>query len=87
MKKILAIAAIFILTGFVAGTSALFAQMYATSGITTIKAGYFDPSASQAGFIFGGVYSFRVDESVDVGVAVDYFRKTHWHRSVNEPRP
>jgi hypothetical protein len=82
MKKILTIVAMFLFLGIIAGTSSLFAQAYSTSGITTLKAGYFDPTASHAGFIFGGGYSFRVDESVDVGIAVDYFRKTHSEDSV-----
>lgn len=82
MKKIVTIVAMFLVLGIIAGTSSLFAQMYSTSGITTLKAGYFDPTASHAGFIFGGGYSIRVDESVDVGIAVDYFRKTHSEDSV-----
>lgn len=44
---------------------------------TTIKAGYFNPRGSKAGFIFGGSYSWIVDEAVDVGLAVDYFRKNY----------
>lgn len=45
--------------------------------VTTLKAGYFNPKASKAGFIFGGSYTWAVDQSVDVGIAVDYFRKNH----------
>jgi len=82
MKKTVIIVAMFLFLGIIAGTTSLFAQMYPVSGITTLKAGYFNPTASHAGFIFGGGYSWRIDESVDVGIAVDYFRKTHSEDSV-----
>ncbi|MCI0495025.1 hypothetical protein L0Z72_08445 [candidate division KSB1 bacterium] len=82
MKKTLTIITMTLFLGIIAGTASLLAQWYPTTGITTLKAGYFDPSASQAGFIFGGGYAWKVDESVDVGIAVDYFRKTHSEDSV-----
>jgi hypothetical protein len=82
MKKTLTIVTMTLFLGIIAGTASLYAQMYPMSGITTLKAGYFDPSASHAGFIFGGGYAWKVDESVDVGIAVDYFRKTHSEDSV-----
>ncbi len=47
------------------------------SSVTTLKAGYFDPKGAEAGFIFGGSYSWVVDESIDIGIGVDYFRKNH----------
>lgn len=82
MKKIMTVILMALLIGIFAGSDLLFAQRYSVGGITTLKAGYFDPSASHAGFIFGGGYAWRVDERVDVGVAVDYFRKTHAEDSV-----
>ncbi|MCU0642797.1 MAG: hypothetical protein MUC94_00850 [bacterium] len=82
MKKTLTIISATLFLGIIAGTASLYAQMYPMSGITTLKAGYFDPSASNAGFIFGGSYAWKVDESVDVGIAADYFRKTHSEDSV-----
>ncbi len=45
--------------------------------ITTLKAGYFNPKASKSGFIFGGAYSWAVDQNVDIGIAADYFRRNH----------
>ncbi|OQX95723.1 hypothetical protein B6I21_03970 [candidate division KSB1 bacterium 4572_119] len=44
---------------------------------TTLKVGYFNPKGAKAGFLFGGSYSWVVDESVDFGIAVDYFRKNY----------
>lgn len=44
---------------------------------TTLKVGYFNPKNSKNGFIFGAGYSWIVDESVDIGIAVDYFRKNY----------
>ncbi|NOZ61719.1 MAG: hypothetical protein GXO74_08550 [Calditrichaeota bacterium] len=44
---------------------------------TTLKAGYFNPKGSKAGLIFGAMHSWIVDESVDIGLAVDFFHKQH----------
>lgn len=44
---------------------------------TTFKVGYFNPKGSKAGFVFGGNYSWVVDEAVDFGIAVDFFRKNY----------
>lgn len=74
MKKIAQLTTAIILIGIFAQTSSVFAQRFSA---TTLKAGYFDPKGSKAGFIFGGSYSWIVDESVDIGIAVDYFRKNH----------
>lgn len=74
MKKIAQLTTAIILIGIFAQTSSVFAQRFSA---TTLKAGYFDPKGSKAGFIFGGNYSWIIDESVDIGIAVDYFRKNH----------
>jgi len=74
MKKIARILTAIVVFGIIAQTSNLFAQRFSA---TTLKAGYFDPKGSKAGFIFGGSYSWIIDESVDIGIAVDYFRKNH----------
>ena len=51
-------------------------QAFAQANSTTkVKAGYFTPKGSKAGFIFGGSYAWVVDEAVDIGIAVDFFRK------------
>ncbi|HDQ00362.1 MAG TPA: hypothetical protein ENN22_14440 [bacterium] len=52
----------------------IFAQAYSA---TTLKVGYYNPKGAKAGFLFGGNYSWVVDESVDIGIAVDYFRKNY----------
>lgn len=74
MKKIARLTSAIILIGIFAQTSSVFGQRFSA---TTLKAGYFDPKGSKAGFIFGGNYSWKIDESVDIGFAVDYFRKNH----------
>ena len=74
MKKIIQLTSAIILIGILAQTSSVFGQRFSA---TTLKAGYFDPKGSKAGFIFGGNYSWIIDESVDIGIAVDYFRKNH----------
>lgn len=48
---------------------------------TTLKAGYFNPKGAKAGFIFGGNYSWIIDESVDIGIGVDFFRKGYTDQS------
>jgi len=74
MKKILALLIIVTFGTIVIYSSNLNAQAVSA---TTLKAGYFNPKGSKAGFIFGGHYSWIVDESVDIGIAVDYFRKRY----------
>ncbi len=72
MKKLTILCLIAIMGFFV--TSSVQAQALSA---TTLKAGYFNPKGAKAGFIFGGNYSWIVDEAVDIGIGVDYFRKTH----------
>lgn len=74
MKKIVLVTALIFVIGACLENSIAFSQ---TLSATTLKAGYFNPKGSKAGFIFGGSYSWIVDEAVDIGVAVDYFRKVH----------
>jgi len=74
MKKIAQLTFAAILIGILAQATTVFGQRFSA---TTLKAGYFDPKGSKAGFIFGGSYSWIIDESVDIGIAVDYFRKNH----------
>lgn len=74
MKRIIIFVTIMLLIGVIIETPQAFGQ---ASSATTLKAGYFDPKGSKAGFIFGGSYSWIIDESVDIGIAVDYFRKNH----------
>ncbi len=74
MKRFVLVTAILFVIGACLENSVAFGQ---TLSATTIKAGYFNPKGSKAGFIFGGSYSWIVDESVDIGIAVDYFRKAH----------
>jgi len=74
MKKILFVTFLILFVGILIETQVILAQALST---TTFKVGYFDPKGSKSGFIFGGSYSWIVDESVDIGIAVDYFRKKH----------
>lgn len=79
MKKIKLFVAIVLLIGILVQAPNIFGQRMTT---TTLKAGYFDPKGKPNGFIFGGSYSLVVDESVDIGIAIDYFRKVHTEDSV-----
>lgn len=73
------LASIALLFGIAANAPVVFGQR---STATSLKVGYFDPKGKPQGFIFGGSYSLVVDESVDIGIAVDYFRKVHTEDSV-----
>ncbi|MBC8184324.1 outer membrane beta-barrel protein [candidate division KSB1 bacterium] len=72
MKKSLIIFVIIGLAFMLIEAPVVHAQAYSA---TTLKAGYFNPKGAKAGFIFGGNYSWIVDESVDIGIGVDFFRK------------
>jgi len=74
MKRILILLTIVLSIGIMGAT--VNARGQALS-ITTLKAGYFNPKGSKAGFVFGAGYSWVVDEAVDIGFAVDYFRKNY----------
>jgi len=74
MKRILILTSIILVVGIFVGTSIAFGQALSS---TTIKVGYFNPKGSKSGFVFGGNYSWIVDEAVDIGIAVDYFRKNY----------
>lgn len=53
------------------GSTIIFAQGY---GVTTVKAGYFNPKDAKGGFIIGGTIGSTIDEKVDVGIGLDFFR-------------
>ncbi len=72
MKKLIMIFVIIGLFLTFVKASVVHAQAYSA---TTLKAGYFNPKGAKAGYIFGGNYSWIVDESVDIGIGVDFFRK------------
>lgn len=74
MKKITLLTSMILVIGIFLEVPVVFSQALSA---TTIKAGYFNPKGSKSGFIFGGSYSWIVDEAVDVGIAVDYFRKNY----------
>jgi len=74
MKRILLLTSLILVIGIFLETPFVFGQALS---VTTIKVGYFDPKGSKSGFIFGGSYSWVVDEAIDVGIAVDYFRKNY----------
>jgi hypothetical protein len=74
MKKLIIAMTIILFAGILVETSVVSAQPLSA---TTLKVGYFDPKGSKAGFLFGGGYSWIVDESVDIGIAVDYFRRNY----------
>ncbi len=72
MKRTLTVLAIICVVLVMIGLPELKAQALSA---TTIKAGYFNPKDAKAGFIFSGNYSWIIDESVDIGIGVDFFRK------------
>jgi len=72
MKKLIMIIVIIGLIFTFVKAPVVQAQAYSA---TTLKAGYFNPKGAKAGFLFGGNYSWIVDESVDIGIGVDFFRK------------
>ncbi len=74
MKRIIVLTSLLLFIGVLVEAQHVFGQAFSA---TTIKAGYFNPKGSKAGFVFGGNYSWIVDESVDIGIAVDYFRKNY----------
>lgn len=74
MKKLLFVFVIIGLIFFLSETPQALAQAYSA---TTLKAGYYNPKGAKAGFVFGGNYSWIVDESVDIGIGVDFFRKAY----------
>ena len=74
MKRILIFAVVFLITIISAEAPIVYGQV---PSATTLKVGYFNPKGSKAGFVFGGNYSWIVDESVDIGIAVDFFRKNY----------
>jgi len=44
---------------------------------TTIKLGFYNPKDAKSGFIIGGNYAIVVDETIDVGLGLDVYRKTY----------
>ena len=74
MKRILIFAVVILITIISAEAPIVYGQV---PSATTLKVGYFNPKGSKAGFVFGGNYSWIVDESVDIGIAVDFFRKKY----------
>ena len=74
MKRMISLTSMLVLIVLFSQSSVVFSQALSA---TTLKAGYFNPRGSKSGFIFGGSYTWIIDESVDIGMAVDYFRKVH----------
>ncbi len=74
MKKLFVILVVIGLIFVLSEVPTAFAQAYSA---TTLKAGYYNPKGAKAGFIFGGNYSWIVDESVDIGIGIDFFRKNY----------
>ena len=74
MRKLLIFLVVICLVLLLTEAPQAFAQAQSS---TTLKAGYFKPKGiDKSGFIFGGNYAWVVDEAVDIGIAVDYFRKS-----------
>lgn len=61
----------FLLIFLFIGSTITYAQGY---GVTAIKMGYFNPKNAKGGLIIGGMIGSAVDESVDLGIGVDFFR-------------
>ena len=38
--------------------------------------GYINPKGTEGSYIFGGSYGIAVDERVDIGLGISYFRKS-----------
>ena len=74
MKKLLMIFVIIGLVFAISEAPVAYAQAFSA---TTLKVGYFNPKDAKAGFLFGANYSWIVDESVDFGIGVDFFRKAY----------
>jgi hypothetical protein len=74
MKKTIGFVLIIGFLFILSATPAAYAQAYSA---TTLKAGYYNPKDAKAGFLFGANYSWIIDESVDIGIGVDYFRKNY----------
>lgn len=66
---------LFIILGlFLFQTTNVSAQAYRA---TTIKLGYYNPKDAKSGFILGGNYAIVVDETIDIGLGLDVYRKTY----------
>lgn len=74
MKRLLFSTLVMLLVTFFILTPGVLGQI---GTATTLKVGYFNPNGAKSGFIFGGCYSWIVDEAVDIGIAVDYFRRNY----------
>lgn len=57
----------------------LHAQGY---GITSLKGGYLSPKDAQGGPMFGVTWGRAVDDRVDLGIALDFFRKRYVRETV-----
>jgi hypothetical protein len=44
---------------------------------TSLKFGFFNPKDATSGLIFGINYGYIIDETIDVGFSVDFFRKSY----------
>ncbi|MBN2008502.1 hypothetical protein JW960_04055 [candidate division KSB1 bacterium] len=43
-------------------------------GVNTVKVGYFNPKDAKGGLMLGAVLGSAMDEAVDVGIGIDFFR-------------
>lgn len=59
-------------------TGAVFAQ---SGSVFSISAGYMNPKDTKSGLIAGAGLGIRLDESVDIGLAVDFFHKNYTEES------
>ncbi len=69
-KNIIFTVSVFIFIFFITQRTVI-AQRY---GVTSIKMGYFNPKDTKGGLILGGYLGSAFDESVDIGLGLDFFR-------------
>ena len=74
MSKFIKFGAVFFLVFLFIGTQKMYAQRYGfvNSGATYLKIGYFNPKDAKGGLILGGMLGSTVDESVDIGIGIDF---------------
>ena len=42
-----------------------------------VRVGYLDPKDAKSGFSIGGSFGAIIDEAIEIGVGVDYFRRNY----------
>lgn len=72
-RNIIFVLTVFIFIFFITQNTVI-AQRY---GVTSLKMGYYNPKDTKGGLILGGYLGSAFDESVDIGLGLDFFRASN----------